>query len=161
MLTLGLVFVFSVPLVCVLAAPVDAASLSGIVPCGMQADDVSTADSEENSPCTLCHLVIGVKRVVDWGLMIMTYFALMVIVAMGILYIISVGDTKMTGMAKEGLKATLYGFALMLLIWLFIAVVLVTLARPLSDFKTGAMWWQFTCNTKSRSEEHTYELQSH
>jgi len=115
----------------------------------MQADDVGTKDSVENAPCTLCHLVIGVKRLVDWALMIMTYFAMVVIVAMGILYIVSVGNPKLTGMAKEGLKATLFGFALMLLIWLFVAVVLVTLARPLSDFKTGAFWWQFTCSTKS------------
>ena len=148
-LTLGLVFVFSIPLFFTFTSTVDAALLSGIVPCGLQADDVGTVDSDENSPCTLCHLVIGVKRIVDWAVKIMTYFALVVIVAMGILYIVSVGDTKMTGMAKEGLKAILFGFALMLLIWLFVAVVLVTLARPLSDFKTGAMWWQFTCSTKS------------
>jgi len=147
-------FLLAISLVLVFAAPMSVAFLTpsaeaGIVPCGASQDDPSTVDSNEAAPCTLCHLVIGVKRLIDWGLQIMTFFAVAVIVAMGILYILSAGDQKMISTAKEGLKASLYGFSLMLLMWLFVAVVLATFAKNVSNFKSGATWYNFTCSTRS------------
>jgi hypothetical protein len=136
---------FALSLFVVFAAPMSVAMTpaaeAGLVPC---------ASSENPQPCTMCHLMKGVQNIFDWGLQIMTYFAVAVIVAMGILYIVSTGDTGMIKMAKEGLKATLYGFTLVLLMYLFVSVILVTLAQNVDYFKAGATsWFDFSCDTTS------------
>ena len=136
---------FSFGLFVVFAAPMDVvltpAAEAGLVPC---------ATSENPEPCTLCHLMQGVQNILNWGLGIMTYFAVAVIVAMGILYIVSTGNPGTIKTAKEGLKATLYGFALMLLMYLFVSVILVTLAKNVSNFKPGTTsWFDFSCDSKS------------
>ena len=79
---LGLcLFTFSVTLL-LLPVPVTAA---GLVPCGRTADDPATTGLDEAAPCTVCHLIVGGKGVIDYGLKIMTYVAIAVLVAMAIL----------------------------------------------------------------------------
>ena len=128
------------------------AQAAGIVPCGQN------SSGSEGSPCTICHFMVGFKNLIDWGLQIMTFFAVAVIVAMGILYIVSAGDQKMTTMAKDGLKAVLYGFALMLLAYLIVLVLLVTLTNSLgnpdfvsANFKIDSRGITFNCSTQSKS----------
>ena len=128
------------------------AEAAGIVPCGQD------TTGPEGVPCTMCHFVVGFKNLIDWGLQIMTFFAVAVIVAMGILYIVSAGNASMTKMAKDGLKAVLYGFALMLMAYLIVLVLLVTLTNNLSNsdftsssFKIDSRGITFNCSTKSLS----------
>ncbi|MFZ2187183.1 MAG: hypothetical protein WAV46_00945, partial [Candidatus Moraniibacteriota bacterium] len=66
------------------------ASAAGLVPCGR-----TSGTAAEMAPCTLCHIIIGGKGVIDWGLKIMTVTAIAVIVAMAIFYIVSTGDEGM------------------------------------------------------------------
>jgi hypothetical protein len=109
----------------------------GLVPCG----------TGDNPPCTLCHLVIGVQGIVDWAIRVMTFFAIAVIVAMGILYIVSAGNSGMITMAKNGIKTTLFGFAIVLGSWVIINYIIITLANNGVGHATS--WHTFTCDTTS------------
>lgn len=127
---------------------------SGFVPCGGPpgSDDPATTDSDESSICTICHIIVMAKRVVDWAFKVITFFAIAIIVAMGILYIVSTGDEKLISTAKGGIKATLYGFALLLLAWLIVNVILYIAAKNLSEL--GAQtdsWFEFKCSTQSKA----------
>jgi hypothetical protein len=138
--SLGLVLAASVAFA---ALPADTyAAGTGLVPCGTSysADKV----------CTLCHLVLGVQGVIQWGMRVMTFIALAVITAMGILYIVSAGDKGMMGTAKGGIKASLIGFALMLGGWLIINFIITSLAPNLGVEK-GGNWYTFKCSTYSKT----------
>lgn len=118
----------------------------GLVPCG-----------NSGSPCTLCHLFLLVKNVSDWIFRAMTYIAFAVLVAMGILYIVSAGSTQLIGMAKKGIWASLIGFTVVLLGWVAINVFLMvladgTLASGTATFsiKTNGSWFEFNCDTTSK-----------
>lgn len=118
----------------------------GLVPCG-----------NSGSPCTLCHLLLLVKNISDWVFRAMTYIAFAVLVAMGILYIVSAGSTQLIGMAKKGIWAALIGFTVVLLGWVAINVFLMvladgTLASGTATFsiKTNGSWFEFNCDTTSK-----------
>ncbi len=100
------------------------ATADGIVPCGR-----TVGTPEEQAPCTLCHLIVGGKRVIDYGLGLMTFAAIAILVAMAIWYIVSAGDEGMMSTAKGGIKAALVGVVVMLSAWLIVSVVLTLLAR--------------------------------
>lgn len=129
-----------------LPLPSDAA----LVPCGR-----SSGTAAEMAPCTVCHLVLGGKGVIDWGLRVMTYIAIAVIVAMGIMYIVSAGDEGMMKTAKGGIVASLVGFAVMLGAWLIVNTVITILAvdesagKPLSGLRSSGAF-TFTCDTASK-----------
>lgn len=129
---------------------------AGIVPCGRSCDDPTTPD-DETAICTLCHLFLLMKNITSWIFTVMTYIAFAVLVAMGILYIASAGNTQMIGVAKSGIKAALYGFAIVLLGWVAINVILMVLAdgalgtdTASFSFKTNGSWFTYSCDTKSK-----------
>lgn len=148
------IFFFSFFVTAALPLSVSAA----IVPCGRSGAD---ATADEKKPCTICHLVVGGNRIIEWGLKVMTFVGLAVIVAMAILYIVSTGNEGMMKTAKGGITAALAGFAIMLAAWLIVNVTLNILAvkdtHPEQDTKennplfglrkNGA--FSFTCDTTS------------
>ena len=121
--------------------PLSVAS-AGIVPCGTRANP---------SPCTLCHIVVGGQKLIDWGLDVMTYIAIAVIVAMAVLYIVSTGNEALMSTAKSGIKAALIGFVVMLSAWLIvnttlnIMVVDETDGAPLSGLRQDGTF-TFSCD---------------
>ena len=128
----------------------------GIVPCGRSCDNPATAD-DETKICTLCHLLVLMRNITDWIFMVMTYIAFAVLVAMGILYIISTGKPQLTGMAKNGIWAALVGFAIVLLGWVAVNVVLFVLAdgalgTDTASFsvKTNGKWFEYSCDTQTK-----------
>jgi len=130
---------------------------SGIVPCGRTCDDPNTGDIDESAICTLCHLLVLMRNITDWIFMVMTYIAFAVLVAMGILYIVSTGKPQLTGMAKNGIWAALVGFAIVLLGWVAVNVVLFVLAdgalgTDTASFsvKTNGKWFEYNCDTKTK-----------
>lgn len=130
----------------------------GLVPCGRSCDNPATP-SDETAICTLCHLLLLIKNIFDWIFMVMTYIAFAVLVAMGILYIVSTGRPQLINVAKSGIWAALVGFAVVLLAWVMVNVVLFVLADgalgeqnaaySIKDSKTGA-WFEFTCDAASK-----------
>ena len=130
---------------------------TSIVPCGRSCDDPATTDVDESAICTLCHLFFLMKNITSWIFTVMTYIAFSVLVAMGILYIVSAGNAQMTNLAKSGIKAALYGFAIVLLGWVTINVILMVLAdgalgtdTATFSFKTNGSWFTYSCDTKSK-----------
>ncbi|MCX6763244.1 MAG: pilin [Candidatus Moranbacteria bacterium] len=96
--------------------PTWSSSEKGIVPCGQ-------GDNKDNA-CTLCHLVIGFQRIVQYLLWFVTTIAFVGIFFAGAMYILSTGDEGMITSAKNFLKASLIGFALVLGAWIIVNTVL-------------------------------------
>ncbi len=151
-----LLFVFSLQLFAI-PQPTEA----GLVPCGRTPNpanqngdpDLSTPINE-SAPCTVCHLVVGSQGLIAWGLKVMTFIAVAVIVAMAILYIVSAGNEGLMSTAKSGITASLIGFAVMLGAWLIVSTVINTLAdtqdpsKVLSTLQSQGTF-RFTCDTAS------------
>lgn len=120
------------------------ADAAGIVPCG--------GDGE--SRCTLCHLVIGIKNIIDYGFKILIFVALAAITISGVMYIISSGSEDMMKKAKEFIRQTLVGFAIVLGGWLIINYAMVLLSAKDSNndgvpdfgFVSTGGWSNFTCD---------------
>lgn len=125
-------------------------SQAALVPCGRDGQGM----------CTLCHLIIGIKGLIDYGMNIMVFVAIIMIVISGIIYIISSGDEGMMGTAKGLLKNTLIGFALILGAWLIVNTTMWILGtrNDLGIQKQG--WTNFSCSTVSRADQNQSTNQS-
>ncbi len=134
----------------VLIAP-DSASAAGLVPCG----DAST-------PCTLCHFIQGISNIIIQVRNLMVFVGLTVITAMGIVYIVSGGNEKMTTIAKSGIKTTLIGIVFVLFAWFIVNMVMFYIFQAKDDLGVdvtfrfqskddlGVDGFVFNCTTGSR-----------
>lgn len=125
---------------------------AALIPCARSGADATAA---EQKPCTVCHIVIGGKGIIDYGLKIMTYAAIAVIVAMAIFYIVSTGDEGMMQTAKGGIKAALIGFAVMLAAWLIVNTTLKILSAKVSGLGITSSGFSFSCDTSSSAGSKT------
>jgi len=123
------------------------------VPIMTNAALVPCAISGNNTPCTLCHLIIGIQNIINFGLKIVTFVAITALVFAGILYIISAGNESLMETAKGLIKNILIGFALVLGAFLIVNVTMWILSTNsnLGIDKAGS-WWQFQCSTSSTSQ---------
>lgn len=103
-------------------------STGGLVPC---TDD-----------CTLCHLVLGFKNIYDYLLVLLLSATTLVVVAAGVMYMVSSGDKGMIDKAKSALTYALTAMILALVAWLIINATLSALGYT----KVGS-WYNFTCDT--------------
>jgi hypothetical protein len=124
----------------VCCAPISSpATSAGIVPCGGATD-----------PCTLCHLIIGIKNLIEWGKNILIVVTIVAIFISGIIYIVSTGSEKMITKAKELFTASLIGFAVTLGAWLIVNVTILWVANANPQLNIGVTSWNtFSCNTES------------
>jgi hypothetical protein len=117
----------------------------GIVPCG----------NSSQSPCTLCHLIVGIFNLITWGRNILLIITIVGIFFAGILYMISSGS-KLAEQAKKLLTSSIVGFVLVLTAWLVVATImwLISAKPDLGINKTGANWQtgsiSFDCNSQSQ-----------
>lgn len=122
----------------------------GVVPCGR---NVGTA--EEQSKCTLCHLIVGINRIFTYGVYIVIAVCFVAIFGAGILYIVSTGDPGMMESAKKFLVSAVVGFALVGGAWLIVNVSLWAMAVKGESDPGGGLgvqktsWFNFTCSTVS------------
>jgi DNA-binding beta-propeller fold protein YncE len=138
-------FIFGIFLFSLLSAFIPFSAEAALVPCGR-----STGTAAETAPCTACHIIVGGNGVIQYGLKIMTFVAIAVIVAMAILYIVSTGNEGMMQTAKSGIKAALIGFAVMLGAWLIVNTTLRILSvTVLGDLGITSSGFSFTCDTSS------------
>lgn len=100
-------------------------SAFGLIPCGRKAGQGAVSE-----PCTACHAVIAGKNLIDYLTRIMVVVAVAVIVAMGVLYIVSGVNANLKKTAKAGLTAVLIGLIFMLSAWLIVSTLLRFLANP-------------------------------
>ena len=107
-----------------------------IVPCGKSFD---------NQECTLCHLFIMLKNIFDLMISLLIVTSILFITIGGIIYIVSTGNTNMTTLAKNIIKKTLIGFALMLVSWLIVYTLLVFLSAE-DMVGSDGKWYEFNCD---------------
>lgn len=119
-----------------------------LVPCGRLTDDPGTEDNNEAEDCTLCHLFLLLKNVFDLMLSLLIVTAILFITVGGVVYIVSMGNTSLAGVAKNIITKTLIGFALMLAGWLLVFTLLTFLSA--GDMIGKGSWFNFTCDTTSR-----------
>ncbi len=134
-----LVFAFALILMPLLFVPlpVDA----GLVPCGT---------TEHPEVCTLCHIIIGGKGIIDWGMSVMVIIGLALIMIAGITYIVSAGNTGMMSTAKGMIWRVITGLALILTGWLIVNTIINVLASDTMGIGVQkANWYTFTCDSKS------------
>jgi hypothetical protein len=90
-----------------------------------------------------------------WGLKIMAIIAITVIFAMGVLYILSAGNSGMMQTAKGGMIAALIGFAVMLSAYLIVNVILTILVdtaspdKPFLNLTATQGYFNFACDITS------------
>lgn len=116
----------------------------GIVPCGRY-----DGANGETDICTLCHLILGIQRIVQYGLYIVIAFAFAGIFIAGVMYVISSGDEGMITQAKGFLSATLIGFSVVLGAWIIVNTTLWIIGSDKYDSGLGIQsetWWKFSCS---------------
>ncbi len=106
------------------SSALESGGYSGLIPCGR-----SGAQGEASQPCTACHAIVGAKRLMDYLTGIMVVVAIAVIVAMGILYILSGVNAGLKKTAKSGITAVLMGVVFMLSAWLIVSTILKYMAN--------------------------------
>lgn len=112
---------------------------AGLIPCGNTSDP--------NNRCTLCHLVLGFKNIIDYGFNIFIFLALLMLVVAGVMYIISTGDQGLMTTAKGIMMNTLFGFAFVLLAWLLVNFTIYMLGANVGVERDSTKTWNnFICN---------------
>lgn len=122
-----------------LALPVLAAD-EGIVPCG------------HDKACTLCDLIVGFKKIFDKGLEWIVIICLACATFAGVMYVVSSGNESTMESAKNFLKASLIGLAVVLCAWVIVNTVITVLMPTQTDLGIGKKWDDFgkiTCSTTS------------
>ncbi len=121
-----------------------------IVPCGRKTDDPGTTTIKETDECTLCHLFLMLKNVFDLILSLLIIVSILLITIGGVVYIVSTGNSNLTGIAKNIITKTLIGFAVMLISWLLVFTLLTFLSTGDMVGKDADHWFEFTCDSNSR-----------
>jgi hypothetical protein len=122
-------------LISIFLAPV--AAQAGLVPCGGEGQD----------RCTLCHLVVGIQGLLDYGRKIMTYVALAMIGVGGIMYTVSAGNEALMTQAKGLLGKVLVGFVIILGAWIIVNYSLILLsANGNLGVQNAGSWSEFKCS---------------
>lgn len=119
---------------------------SALLPFFAQAALVPCATKDHPEPCTICHLVVGIKGIIDFGVAIIVIVSILIIIIGGIIYIVSSGDPGMMEKAKSAVTAAIIGFAVFVCAWLIINVTLAVLGANIG-LVTGKsyLWYQFSC----------------
>ncbi|MCX6761687.1 MAG: hypothetical protein NTY33_02480 [Candidatus Moranbacteria bacterium] len=122
------------------------ANAAGLVPCGLGASD----------PCTLCHFIVGIKGLIDWGMSIIIAVSIAGISIAGVLYVLSSGSSTLTTQAKGFITSVVIGFSLFLGAWLIINTTFYLLSAKKDDTSgtynlglTSKSWNSFSCSTTS------------
>lgn len=117
------------------------ADITPLVPCG-------SGDNRDNA-CTLCHFIIGIKKLIDYGSALLITVTVVAIFIAGVVYIVSSGNSTLMTSAKTFLTNSLVGFTFVLTAWLIVNTVMWVLSvKPgLGIQKTN--WYTFSCYTQS------------
>jgi len=114
----------------------------GLVPCGRTCDDWCTKNCE-CAPCTLCHLFVLFKRIVDFLVIniIFPLAALMFVVG-GVMFLTAGGNPGRIGTAKKIVTAVVMGIVIILVAWLIVDTVITFITPAGSPFQS---WHTIDC----------------
>ncbi|EKD58862.1 MAG: hypothetical protein ACD_56C00037G0007 [uncultured bacterium] len=104
------------------------------------------------SMCTLCDFIAGLNNVIQYIMRISIGVGLLAFTIAGVVYVVSAGDPKTTGRAKDIMKNAAIGFVIIFAGWLIVNTVIQSLGS-----KTDAQgnptfgmnitsWGQFDCS---------------
>lgn len=97
--------------------------------------------------CDICSFISSLADLISLLIAISFSFSLFFSVVSGFVRIFSWGDERKIKFAKNGLKYSLYGFAVCLLSYLLVGTIYKTL-----DFRGGS-WWKIECSSGLVNEE--------
>jgi hypothetical protein len=108
----------------------------------------STADTSKSlvpctDNCTLCDIVLGIKRIFDYFMTLLVIVATLFIIIAGIAYMVSGGSKSLMEWAKKALMYALIGFVLYLASWIIVSSILSAMGYN----RTG--WSTFDCESGS------------
>ncbi|MBZ9571731.1 TrbC/VirB2 family protein [Patescibacteria group bacterium] len=121
--------------------------IGGLVPCGRYTNDPGTA-IDESAPCTLCHLFVLFKRVVDFVTVNIIFpLAVLMFVIGGAMLLIAGGDPGKIGLGRKILKATVIGLVIILAAWLIVNTIILLLFTddPLNPYFFFRAWHTIIC----------------
>mgnify|MGYP005839156951 CR=1 FL=1 len=147
-----LISIFSVVLFSVLLSPsiVLAQCTGGLVPCGRSCD-VGTP----NEHCTLCHVFILIKRIIDF-LSVVAAAILVVMVFVGaIIFITAHGSPELITKGRQTLTAAIVGFIIVLSSWIIVNTIVVFASGNSAGEVFGKPWNQIECNPGSTNTNTT------
>lgn len=121
--------IFLIGFLFLLVSPVLAAD--GIVPCG------------HGTACTLCDLIVGIKKIFDYGIKIIAIITIACATFAGVMYVVSSGNESTMESAKNFLKASLIGLAVVLCAWVIVNTVITVLMPTKTDLGIGKKWSEF------------------
>jgi hypothetical protein len=114
----------------------------GLVPCDRSCDDPCTAECE-CAPCTLCHLFVLAKRIIDFlTLNILFPLAVLMIVIGGVMFLTAAGDPGRIGTAKKILTSVVIGLVIIFLAWLIVDTIIMFITKSGSPFQN---WTTIDC----------------
>lgn len=123
-----------------------ASESGGLVQCGRPGQ----------SMCTLCDLIRGMNIIIHYLMQLAIGVALLAMAIGGVMYIISAGDSGMTGKAKEAIKNAAIGFVIIFAGYLIINTTITYLgaktdaAGNATFGMTITSWGNFDCNARAR-----------
>lgn len=122
-------------------------SQASLIPCGTEANP---------QPCTICHFIVGIYGLINYGKTILIIVALAAIVIAGIIYTASAGNSKMMEQSKSFILSVALGCVFFLGAWLIITITLRILsAKPNFGVTEATNWYTFTCDTTSSAPSPT------
>jgi hypothetical protein len=107
----------------------------GIVPCGIDKDGSWKLDWAER--CTLCDLIVGIKKIFDYGIKTIAIITLACATFAGVMYVVSSGNESAMESAKNFLKASLIGLAVVICAWLMVNTIITVLMPTKTTTDTG------------------------
>ena len=111
----------------------------GLVPCGRTTDDPSTPWNETDS-CQIKHLFLLVRSVLEFAIFqIGLIMWVLLIIAIGVYFLISHGDTTVIDKAKSIIKSLIIGYLLIFGAWFFINLFLASIGFQFGLF---GHWWE-------------------
>lgn len=94
--------------------------------------------------CTLCHIVIGFKRIFDFFIKLLFIATMLAVTVSGVFYMVSTGNKGLIDAAKKGLTYSLMAFVVGMGSWIIINTIMVGFGF---QHPYGGRWWEFTCDT--------------
>jgi len=113
---------------------------ASLVPCGLHEDDPSTWWNE-TCECTLCHLWLLGKRVIDFLTLLSIPVATLIFVVAGVILLTSGDSEQRREKGKDMITKAVIGLIIVFASWLLVGSVLNTLAKK--RFSVG--WNKFEC----------------
>jgi hypothetical protein len=113
----------------------------GLVPCGRLGNDTTTPDIDESKPCGLCAMLYMLKKIINFVLEISVGAAVLILIISGLIYALSVGNSRQVESAKSAASSAIIGAAIIIIAWLGIAIILQALG-----YANIGTWNQVSCD---------------